>query len=190
LVLGYCLVSGAPARADTSLSFDLDTTPPHFVSYADQQRWYVEILGNGMADVTNRHVGMGGLTGGVGYYFLDNLAINLDVSGYGFNEGRPSGAAVGVTLGLRHHLLNFGKLAFFVDVAGGIIEASSELPSGGTHLNNTFYVGPGVAYPIRDNVSLIGGIRYFHISNARSEGPDRNPSVNAIQGVVGVMFRF
>lgn len=189
-LMGCALLFSVPARADSSLSFNLNSTPAYLVSYADQQRWYVEILGNGLADVTNRQVGMGGLTGGVGYYFFDNLAINLDVSGYGFNEGQPSGAAVSMTLGLRHHLLNFGTASLFMDVAGGIIEASSELPSGGTHLNNMFYVGPGIAYPIRDNVWLIGGVRYFHISNAQSEGPDRNPSINAIQGVVGIMFRF
>jgi len=39
-------------------------------------------------------------------------------------------------------------------------------------------------------MDFIAGVRYFHLSNAKREGADRNPSVNAIQAVVGVMFRF
>ncbi len=186
------LTLAASARAGETFSFNINPPqPPHFVSFADDHRWTFEVLGTFLGDVTNRHVVMGGATTGIGYYVLDNLAVMLDVSGYGFNEGHESGEAAGVTLGLRHHLLNLGKSALFMDVSGGIIGATQEIPHRGTHFNDTFEVGPGIAYPLQDHLYLLGGVRYFHLSNANRTGePGRNPSVNAIQGVFGLMWRF
>ena len=164
--------------------------PYYAVTFADQKRWTSEVLGTAIGDVSNRHVVIGGATYGIGYYVLDNLAILTDVSGYGFNQGHDSGAAVNWTLGLRHHLLEIGKSSLFFDVSGGLLTASSAVPHHGTHFNETFEVGPGVAIPIQSDVYFIGGVRYFHLSNANREGDDHNPSVNAIQGVAGVMWRF
>jgi hypothetical protein len=173
------------------LHFDPLPVPDYLVTFADDdERWSYEILGTALGDVTNRHVVMGGLTTGVGYYVLDNLAIQLDVSGYGFNEGRSSGAATGITLGLRHHIFDVGKSSVFLDVSGGEIWASNNVPYGGSHLNNTFEGGIGVATPIAKDTYLLTGVRFFHLSNANNHGDDRNPSVNAVQGVVGVMWRF
>jgi Outer membrane protein beta-barrel domain len=182
-----CCISAAHAGE----IFSLDTQAPNYlVSFADQHRWTVEVLGTAIGDLSNRHLVMGGATVGAGYYILDNLALQTDFTGYGFNEGHISGEAIGWTLGLRHHLLNIGKGTLFVDVSGGLIEASAQTPYGGTHFNDTFEVGPGVAFPLHDNTYLLGGVRYFHLSNANREGDNRNPSVNGIQGVFGVMFRF
>jgi hypothetical protein len=182
-------LSAASARADDLFSPDAPT-PKYFVSFADNHRWTVEVLGTALGDLSNRHVVMGGATVGGGYYLLNNLAIQMDFTGYGFNEGRVSGEAVGWTLGLRHHLLNIGTGTLFVDVSGGLIEASHDIPYGGTHFNDTFEVGPGVAFPLHDNTYWLTGLRYFHLSNGNRAGPDRNPSVNGIQGVFGIMFRF
>lgn len=168
-----------------------DTAAPRrLVAFADERRWTAELLGTALGDLSNRQVIMGGLSIGAGYYVFDNLAIMLDVSGYGFNQGDENGSAVGATLGLRHHLFKVKQASIFVDVSGGVIETSRAVPHRGTHFNNTFEVGPGIAFPLRDNFYLIGGVRYFHLSNAESHGSNRNPSVNAVQGVFGVAWRF
>lgn len=164
--------------------------PQYLVSFADQRRWNTELFATGLGDVTNRHVVMGGMTFGVGYYVLDNLAINLEATQYGFSEGRTDGAATALTLGLRNHLARFGNTSLFFDVAAGGIYATNDIPYRGTHLNITFDCGPGLAFPLRDDLSLIVGARFFHLSNHNSEGDARNPSVNALQGLVGVMYRF
>jgi hypothetical protein len=185
------MIVSPPGTARAADTFALtSSTPNYLLSFADDHKWTVEFLGTTLGDVSNRHVVMGGATAGVGYYFFNNLAIQMDFTGYGFNEGRVSGEAIGWTLGLRHHLLKLGSASIFVDVSGGLIEASHEIPYGGTHFNDTFEVGPGIALPLKDNMYFLGGVRYFHLSNGNRSGPDRNPSVNAIQGVVGVMFRF
>ena len=164
--------------------------PIYAMSFADDRKWDVEVLSTVIGDVTNRHVVMGGATTGIGYYVFNNLAVTLDLSSYGFNEGHDSGAAGGVTLGLRHHIFNVDKASVFLDVSGGVIMSDPEVPYHGTHFNDTFEFGPGVAYPLNRTLYAIGGVRFFHLSNANRDGDDRNPSVNAIQGVLGLMWRF
>ncbi len=194
LLLTICFVGllTRSVRAD-------DASDPHLfkfqaldfsINVPADQRWTAEVLGTGVVDVSNRHVAMYGIDGGVGYYFFNNMALLLDVTGYGYNEGHSNGAAIGVALGLRHHMFTINTTQFFLEVAGGAIEASNNIPAGGTHLNNTIQFGGEIAQPIATNTYLTAGLRYYHISNARSEGPDRNPSVNGLQGVVGVMWRF
>jgi hypothetical protein len=190
ICLGW--MSAGTARADDSNQLNLVSVdqPMYAVTFPDDKRWDVEVLGTGLADVTNRHVGMGGMTVGAGYYVLKNLAIQMDFSAYGFGEGHTQGAAGGVTIGLRHHIVNIGKALIFADVSFGEIWASNNLPVHGTHRNNTFEFGIGVAYPIGQDVYLIGGPRFFHLSNANDAGSDRNPSINAVQGVIGVLWKF
>ena len=179
LCIGLCMV--ARARADN---------PIFGVSFADDRKWDVEVLSTVLGDVTNRHVVMGGATTGIGYYVFNNLAITCDLSAYGFNEGHDGGDAAGVTLGLRHHIFNVGRTSVFLDVSGGVILSDPEVPYRGTHFNDTFEFGPGVAYPFNHTLYAIGGARFFHLSNANRDGDDRNPSVNAIQCVAGLMWRF
>ena len=158
---------------------------------ADDPRWTFEVLGTTLGDVTNRHVVMGGATVGLGYQFIDHFSVMVDASGYGFSEGRVDGVATGMTVGLRQHLGDVGRLGFDVDVSGGILGANRELPYNGTHFNETIEFGPAVTYRLRDDLALVGGVRYFHLSNAdRQNEPGRNPSINAIQGVLGLEWRF
>jgi hypothetical protein len=196
---GVLMAFGAssPARADDLFTWHpmertptVSAEPMHLATFADDKRWTAEVLATGLADVTNRNVGMAGGTVGIGYYVFTNLAIMLDFSGYWYTQPDDSGSAAGMTIGLRHHWFNVGKASIFADVSYGIIETEHAVPHGGTHFNNTFEFGPAVAYPLRENFYLITGVRYFHLSNAESEGSRHNPSVNAIQGVVGVAWRF
>jgi Lipid A 3-O-deacylase (PagL) len=180
------------ARAEEPLSFDLRPhyPPVQLSTEGSDPRWFFELLGTGAADVTDRHVGMGGVAVGVGYQIFTWLAIDFDTTVSGVAVQNSDGAAINATIGLRHTIAKIDKATIFIDIAGGVIEASSELPYGGTHLNNTIDFGPGVYFPLKDNMSLMVGVRYFHVSNAQSEGPDRNPSVNAIKGLVGLVWRF
>ncbi len=154
-------------------------------------RWTFETLGTGVFDVSNRHTQMGGATVGFGYRLVGDFSVTVDASGYGFSEGRVDGVATGITVGLRQHLLDAGRFGFDVDVSGGIIGANREVPYNGTHFNETIEVGPAVTYRLNSELYLVGGVRYFHLSNAdRQDEPGRNPSLNAIQGVFGLEWRF
>ncbi len=196
LMVGCVVLNGPIVLADDSTQ---PSSEPHLFKFdmfdfntnaVAEQHWLAEAQATGMSALDNRHVTLYGLTGGVGYYVFNNAAFVLDVSGYGFNEGHSNGAAVAAALALRHHIFTIDRTRFYLQVAGGVIEASNNIPAGGTHLNNTIQFGGGFQHPIAENVYLNVMVDYFHISNARSEGPARNPSANGLQGIVGVVWRF
>ena len=127
---------------------------------------------------------------GASYYVFDNFSLGLEASGYRFTQSPGSdGWMYGVAGVLRHHLIQFDRTTLFADVTFGPAEANDRVPAGGTYFNFTTRTGIGATYQLQDNLYLIGGVRYFHLSNARIEGPERNPSVNGVEGYVGLMWK-
>jgi hypothetical protein len=64
------------------------------------------------------------------------------------------------------------------------------VPDGGTYFNFTTSTGLGATYRIQDHFYLLGGVRYFHLSNAQIQGPQHNPSVNGVEGFFGLLWTF
>jgi hypothetical protein len=125
---------------------------------------------------------------GVGYYFFDNFALNAEAAGFSMQQPGPDSIITEIDIKLRHHLYNSGKFSLYVDAGGGVSYATARTPAGGTYYNYTIQTGPGVSWQLRDNLFLIGGVRYWHLSNARLKGPEHNPSINAIEGYVGLLM--
>lgn len=128
-------------------------------------------------------------TVGLGYYFIDNVALSAELSGYGMHQN-GSALGGGAALMLRQHFYTRGPFTVYADVGSGLFEANRNLPEGGTHFNFTFRTGLGVTWRLSSNTHLVGGVHYYHLSNARIRGPERNPSMNAIEGYMGLMFTF
>jgi opacity protein-like surface antigen len=125
---------------------------------------------------------------GVGYNPLPQLSLNVEVAAYGvFQDGENAGAGE-ARLMLRHHFFVKERWTAFADVGFGAFEASERVPEGGTRFNFVFRSGLGVSYELRDGMYLMGGARYWHLSNAKMEGDLRNPSINGVEGYVGLMW--
>jgi hypothetical protein len=58
------------------------------------------------------------------------------------------------------------------------MRTESEIPPGGTRGNFTFAAGPGAELPLGDGRSLLWGVEFHHMSNARGRQSARNPSQN------------
>jgi hypothetical protein len=126
---------------------------------------------------------------GASYYLFDNFSLGVEASGYRFEQAPGNdGWMYGVAGILRHHLIQFDRSTIFADVTFGPVEATDRIPAGGTYFNFATRAGIGTTYQLQDDLYLIGGVRYFHLSNARIEGPERNPSINGVEGYVGLML--
>lgn len=125
---------------------------------------------------------------GFGYFVLQNLSLGLEADGYREHVSGEDAWGYGISGVLRHHLLRYEKSTLFADVTFGPIESTSPLPVGGTNFNFIFRAGLGVTYQLDEHLHLLSGIRYFHVSNARLEGAERNPSINGAEGYVGLMW--
>jgi hypothetical protein len=185
----FALASCAVASAAEPTTDPLTLSAPAAAPAPLDHRWSFEIDGVGMADVTNRHVQMGGARLGIGYYAAEQFAFRAELTSYGVSTSDGDAAAVQGSLGFRHHVYQIGPTSLFIDVDFGLFEAAHRVPSHGTDFNLTFDTGVGLERPIADNLDLVAGIRYFHLSNARLEGPDRNPSLNGPQAFIGISFR-
>jgi len=127
---------------------------------------------------------------GVGYYFLNNIAINLEAAGFWDQQRNLDSHIAETNLLLRHHLFTWDRFSILADVGGGVSYADHPTPRGGTYFNFSVQSGVGLTYRLQDNVHLMTGVRFLHFSNAQIHGKLHNPSINATEGYVGVIFTF
>jgi hypothetical protein len=155
-----------------------------------QGSWSLATYGSYTKNFTGEQAKMAGGTVGLGYYVWENVSLNAEVSGFYDQQSGQDSTISDLGILLRHHLICRGRFSFFADVGAGLSYANHPTPPGGTYFNFTEGVGLGATWRLDGNLHLIGGVRYFHLSNARLEGPSRNPSINATQGYVGLMWTF
>jgi hypothetical protein len=156
--------------------------------------WTLQLYGayaGGMGEYTD----VASMSGGASYYVFDNISLGLEANGYGAFQSGQHGVGrdawmYGLSGVLRHHVLRFERTTFFIDASFGPAQANHRVPAEGTYFNFVTRTGLGATYHLKDNMYLMGGVRYFHLSNARIEGSERNPSINGIEGYAGVMWKF
>jgi hypothetical protein len=126
---------------------------------------------------------------GAGYYIFNNFGVNFEAGYQRHNQGGPDADVMMLDLLLRHHLLHWRRFSFFVDFGVGVSYANARTPHDGTYFNFMEEAGLGTTIQIKDHLHFLGGVRFFHMSNARINGPEHNPSINATQVYAGIMFK-
>jgi hypothetical protein len=121
---------------------------------------------------------------------VDHLTFGPEIQGYYVDQPGENAVAAGAGVVGRWHFLTYKEFSVFVDGGGGVVYADPEVPEFGTHFNFTGKGGFGMTWRIRDEVQLIGGVRYFHLSNGNIHGRDQNPSFDGVQFYGGVEWRF
>jgi hypothetical protein len=127
---------------------------------------------------------------GVGFFPKDNFAISLQVPGYAVQQIGPSAQMFGLNLSLRDHFFQRDRFSFFGDLIGGLAQSNRQVPAGGTYFNFTLQSGVGATFQLTNNLHLVGGVHFFHLSNAAIRGINHNPDLNALEGYAGLIFTF
>ena len=136
-----------------------------------------------------QRVAIGTYNVGVGYYIFKDFGLNLEAGYQRHDQRGPNADVTMLDLLLRHHLLHWGRASFFVDFGVGVSYATERTPHTGTYFNFMEEAGLGTTVQIKDHLHFLGGVRFFHMSNARIDGPEHNPSLNAWQVYAGIMFK-
>ena len=127
---------------------------------------------------------------GGGYYLYDDFSVNLELLG-GWVDSRTDddGYVGGLDLLLRWHFLKGENDAWTIysDGGAGIQMASTDFPSDSPH-NFRPQFGLGGTLRLNDEVRLMGGARYLHISNAGTT--NGNDGGDWAQLYLGVMVPF
>lgn len=128
----------------------------------------------------------------VEYFLRDDLSLNGEFVGYSVDQREPDAAAFGFNLIGRYYFWKpVDAFAIYFEGGAGIFEGDHRVPTpDGTHHNFTLHVGFGARYQLAQNLALIGGFRYFHLSNASIEGKARNPSIDGFGGYGGFSIDF
>lgn len=159
-----------------------------------QGTWALQLVPSYIdANDASEDVKAGTLALGAGYHLLDNLGLYGEVVGYAWDQDRfvdTDAVGGGLNLLLRWHFLNFDRFTIYADGGAGIVELDDDFPAGGTRFNFTPRVGLGATVRLADSFHLLGGVRYFHMSNANTHGRDENPGIDALEYYVGAMFTF
>lgn len=181
----FCL-TGAPLRAAED-----STTQPHIAPAFPKGTWDIQAAGSFAWEFyPYDHEKIATGSAGVGYYLADNFAASLTVPVSHVRQYTQDATMVGLDLTLRYHFLQQDRFTLFGDLTGGLAQATRIVPPGGTYFNFTADLGLGATWRLSDQFYLVGGIHYFHLSNAAIRGINRNPDLNATQPYLGVMFRF
>ncbi|MFN9991847.1 MAG: acyloxyacyl hydrolase, partial [Phycisphaerales bacterium] len=92
---------------------------------------------------------------------------------------------------IRWHFLNKERMTVYADLGIGVLFTTDDVPSDGTSFNFTPRAGAGITHRLGDSANRFElGVRWAHISNARTSGDGDNPSRDSIMLYGGVIFPF
>ncbi|HRQ71803.1 MAG TPA: acyloxyacyl hydrolase [Phycisphaerales bacterium] len=126
-------------------------------------------------------------------FLVDDVEFMLELGGWYHDQPDDDAFGFNPNLVFRWHFLKSEDLAWtvYADAGVGLLLATDDVPQGGTNFNLMPRAGAGVTRRITDDgARLILGVRWHHISNARINGQDENPSRDALMFYAGVTFPF
>jgi hypothetical protein len=180
------------ANADDPSTATLDDTVENvriIDPFGTKGTWRWTIQGGGGVDWTDSGNTMALLGGGFSYFFVEGLSINAEFNGMFFSQADTKDAGgFNFNLLLRWHFIRERNWSIFVDGGAGLLLTVNEVPQFGSSFNFTPQAGVGATIALSDNVRLIGGARWQHVSNAGLY--DINPGLDHVMGWIGFSVGF
>ena len=166
----------APGAASATLaesahvSFALQWPDEHAKPpFGTKDSWRWQLQAGAAAQVDNTHNRFGQLGGGVSYFLIDDLSLDLDFSGMYIDQEGDNAVAVNMNMLLRWHFHHDRQRnwTLYLDGGIGLFQANEDVPAfKGSHFNFTPQLGGGVSWQVARDVQMLAGLRWHHISNA------------------------
>ena len=164
---------------------EIDPAPPQF-GEADSMRWTLLIGGGAQFDDLRNQVSRVGL--GVSYFLVDDLSLSLELNGMHFDQRGGNAAGINTTLLMRYHFITDERWTFYFDGGAGIMGTSRSVPLKGSRFNFTPQAGFGFTHVLDADKRFMAGIRWHHVSNARTHLP--NPGRDSFLLYAGLTVPF
>lgn len=182
----------APQDMDEAVTQVTGTPPP--AEFGAARTWWWNAYGTAAAAYgeDGEHYGV---TWAASYFLEQNFSVDFELAGLYFNQPKdepPDTFGGNFNILFRWHFVAKEDWTLFVDGGAGLLAVADEVPYGGSNLNFTPQAGLGATLDLGPNTDgrLLLGLRWHHISNARTRGNDENPGRNAPQIFIGVSFPF
>jgi len=126
------------------------------------------------------------------WFLVDRFEWGLEAGAWYFDQEGENEFGGSAHMLFRWHfwMSEDRKWSIFADAGIGLLATSGDVPTGGTSFDFMPRVGAGFTREIAENTRLEAGLRWHHISNARINGDNSNPSRDGILLYTGVVFPF
>lgn len=125
------------------------------------------------------------------YFLVDDLEVGVEAALWGFFQDNNT-VGVSSSLVIRYHFYQAERWSAFAEAGMGLMVAGDDVPDDGTSVNLMPRFGAGVTWQISEEspTRLITGLRWHHISNARTISETDNPARDAPGLYVGMIYEF
>ena len=182
-----CILNAAGAAAQSP------STPPVSGDPLARHGWHLDLTVHSAFEVANyngNHEEMFGEFAGFTYGIREGLAIRVAAPLYYVWQRGTDSYLFGVTGGLRGRLVKKPRWSAFWEFEVGVSEGDTYVPPRGTRFNYLAIGGGGVTVQIRPGIHLLGGLRFVHLSNNSLAGRSRNPDIEALGPMIGMLYGF
>ena len=168
---------------------------PPVPAFGKMNTWRWMVQGGVGVDVRTSDNLFGQVGGGVSYFMIDNLSLDIELNGMYFSQIDDDAVGVNLVLLFRWHFIAEEKWSLYFDIGAGLLGTTAKVPGpapdeprGGSSLNFTPQSGFGITVEVSENTRFFAGARLYHISNAQLyEG---NPGRDNLFFYAGVSFPF
>ncbi len=124
-------------------------------------------------------------------FLARDVEAGLEGGLWHFNQDGENPLGLSAAVLFRWHFIHQPDWTAFMDGGIGVLGASDNVPAGGTGFDLMPRIGIGFTRRLTDaGLRLEGGLRWHHISNARLQGDDENPSRDGPMLYAGVTMPF
>jgi hypothetical protein len=127
---------------------------------------------------------------GITYGFGKGVTVKIGWPLYRVWQRGIDGYLFGMNLGVRSRIIRKGRWSLFWEGEVGISESDTRVPPGGTRFNYLALGSAGVTVRVRRSLHAIAGVRWIHVSNNGLAGRSRNPDIEAVGPMFGMLMRF
>jgi hypothetical protein len=175
----------ASARAQTAAPAANDPFARH--------RWHFQGTVHAASEAWNyniSHEELYGISQGLTYGLRDGLALTMNQRIYYISQRANDTWLLGLTFGVRGRVYRRGRTSLFLEGSVGISDGAIATPPRGTRFNYLALGSGGALVRMKPRVHLLAGLQLVHISNNSLNGPGRNPDIEAVGPVLGVVIGF
>jgi len=155
--------------------------------------WHLELTGHAALETWNyniSHEEMLAIIPGVTYGIGRGVVFKIGSPLYRVWQRGTDAYLFGVTWGVRSRVLRRARWSLFWELELGISESDTCVPPGGTRFNYQVLGGGGATFRVRPGVHALAGVRWVHVSNNGLAGRHRNPDIEAVGPMMGVLVGF
>ncbi|MDY7108892.1 MAG: acyloxyacyl hydrolase [Planctomycetota bacterium] len=171
---------------DVATSLDTDYTRTPRYGREGSRRWRLHGAYGGSVQDHDDTFGLVGV--GFSHFIADGVSLDLELNGMFFHQEIEDASGLNASLLFRWHFIRKRDWSMYLDGGAGVLWSTNDVPAQGSSFNFTPQAGLGFTFDVGDDVRLVLGGRWHHISNANLYSD--NPGRDSFMGYVGVSFPF